>query len=389
MLDKIHFIKVRLSSKSRTPSRARQSLIILPAALGLALALVPTVPSPAQTQDLATADAPRVFYAEARRAPLRETLQVMGTVVAPRSTWIAAEVAGAVEHFDVRIGDRVSRGQSVARLRAKPLELRLAAARGELIEAEARHRAAELRLERMQRLADSEVVSSQTADDALYEVQSWLGRVQRLKAEVERFEDDKARTVVRAPFDGVIVSESTQVGQWIDVGARVVELVALDGLEARLDIPEAHLHDLNPGDTVLITSEARPEHRAEGTLRAVVPQASQRARTFPAFVSLPPSSTLATGVLVRGELKIGGDDDVLLIPGDALVSRDSQSQVFVIGADSTVRAVAVRPGDRSRGVWREIHGSSLKAGDLVVTHGNESLHDGDTVQARAREYKAP
>ena len=387
MLDKIHFIKVRLSSKSNAERRVPRipgAFFLLAA---LALAQVPSAGF-AQAQDLPPTDAPRVFYAQARRSPVKDTLKVMGTVVAPRSTWIAAEVAGAVETLDVRIGDRVRQGRQIAQLRTRPLELRLSAARGELIEAEARLRAAELRLERMQRLAASEVVASQTADDALYEAQSWQGRIQRLKAEVERFEDDIARSVVRAPFDGVIVAQDTQIGQWIDVGARVVELVALDGLEARLDIPEAHLHDVQAGDPVLVTSEARPEQRIQGTLRAVVPQASERARTFPAFVSLPSPSPLATGVLVRGELTLGTRDDVLLIPGDALVDRDTQSLVFVVGGDGAVRAVAVRPGER-QGVWREILGSSLKAGDLVVTHGNEGLKDGDRVQAQAREYPTP
>ena len=357
------------------------------AGLGL-LVLAACLPAAAQTDDLGSSEGPKVLYTEARRASVGESLQVMGTVVAPRSTWIGAEVAGAVAALEVRTGDKVRQGQVVARLRTRPLELRLEAARGLLVEAEARHHGAELRLERLRTLQGSEVVSSQTVDDALYELQSQQGQVQRLKAEVEAFADDLDRAVLRAPFAGVITAERTQVGQWIDVGAAVVELVALDGLEARLDIPEHRWQELEPGAEVLITSDALPGRSVRGTLRAVVPQASERARTFPAFVALPRGGPLAAGVLVRAELSFSPSSDALLVPGDAVVTRGGQSQVFVLGSDSVVRSVSVRV-DGSAGTWRKIYAPSIRSGDFVVTHGNETLQNGDSVSAEAKDYPAP
>ena len=350
-------------------------------------ALPSSTPAHAQAQDRGEEKPPAVLYTQARQAQVEDSFRAVGTVLPSRSAWIAAEISGAVERLEVRVGDRVKKGQALARLRSLPMKLRLAAAGGELKEAEARLASVQLRLERVKRLAGSEVVSSQTADDAAYEVQSWEGRVARLKAEAERLQDDLDRTVLRAPFAGAVVAEKTQVGQWINIGDPVVELVALRGLEARLDIPEDRYRDVEPGHNVTITSDAFPDRHVTGKLRAIVPQAADRARTFPAYVTLPDDAGLAVGILVRGECSLSSQTQAVLVPSDAVVRRESGHRVFVLDTTDgdSVRSIEVRLGGR-QGLWREVYPSGkLSNGDSVITQGNENLRDGQRVSAQAEE----
>ena len=344
-------------------------------------------PSPAQAQGTERSEAAPVRFAQARAGDGREVLSLMGKVVASRSTVVAGEVAGSVESMAVRPGTRVRKGQELARLRRRPMELRLAAARGELEEAQARVGSNELRLQRLRKLAGSEVVSTQNVDDALYELQAWEGRVARLEAEVERLQDDLERGVLKAPFDGTVVRETTQVGQWIHVGDPIVELVSLDQLEVRLDVPESHYGSLEPGTKVVVTAESTQIAPAEGELRAVVPQASERAHTFPAYVSLKPDSGLAVGMLVQGRLEIGDPRHGVWVPKDAILADDQGHTVFTMLEDFSVTRVEVSPG-RSKGPWRQVTvlSGSLGIGDAVITHGNEALRDGQQVRAVRQEY---
>ena len=322
-------------------------------------------------------------YTQARQAEVQNRLRVMGRVVASRSTVVASEVAGSVEEVSVRPGTRVRRGQALARLRTRPLELRLAAARGELAEAQARLRSSRLRLERLQTLAGSEVVSTQNVDDATYESQAWEGRVARASAEVERLQDDLEHSVLRAPFDGTVVEEKTQPGQWVNVGTPMVEMVSLQGLEARLDIPEDQYGALVPGTEVTVTAEASAV-AVTGALRAVVPKAAERAHTFPAYVGLPVDSGLAVGMLVRGEMSLGATGSAVWVPKDAIVTQGAGHGIFVMTDELSVRWVEIRPG-RVDGAWQEVDGG-VAPGDFVVTHGNERLQEGAHVRAVRQEY---
>ncbi len=344
-------------------------------------------PGSAWGQGTERSDAAPVRFTQARAGEGREVLRLMGKVVASRSTVVAGEVAGSVERMSVRPGARVRKGQELARLRRRPMELRLAAARGELEEARARTSSSELRLQRLRKLAGSEVVSTQNVDDALYELQAWEGRVARLEAEVERLKDDLERGVLKAPFDGTVVRETTQVGQWINVGDPVVELVSLDQLEVRLDVPESHFGSLKPGAKVVVTAESTQIEPVEGELRAVVPQASDRAHTFPAYVSLKPDSGLAIGMLVQGRLEIGNPRDGVWVPKDSILTQDQGHAVFTMLEDFSVARVEVHPG-RSKGSWQQVTvlSGSLGIGDAVITHGNEDLRIGQQVRAVRQEY---
>ena len=361
-----------------------RSKILAPCLLGLMVLLMP---GEMRAQGTERSDAAPVRFTQARQGEGREVLRLMGTVVASRSTVVAGEVAGSVEKMSVRPGTRVRRGQELARLRTRPMELKLAAALGELDEARARSNSSELRLERLRKLAGSEVVSTQNVDDGLYEFQAWKGRVARLEAEVERLKDDLERGVLRAPFAGTVVRESTQVGQWIDIGDPIVELVSLDQLEVRLDVPESHYGSLEPGTKVAVTAESTGIEPAAGELRAVVPQALDRAHTFPAYVSLPADTGLAIGMLVQGRIEVGSPRDGIWVPKDAILTQGQGHAVFAMSEDFSVSRVTVEPG-RSEGPWREIKvlSGSLAAGDPVITHGNENLREGQQVRAVRQEY---
>jgi RND family efflux transporter MFP subunit len=131
---------------------------------------------------------------------------------------VASEIAGLVVEFTGQEGRRVNEGEVLVRLKRDNLEVNLKAAEAQLKEDEARHQLARRNLERMRELYNSKDVSQKQLDDATFEFGAWEARLERLKAEIARISDDLKRSVITAPFRGVIVRKRTELGEWIVQG---------------------------------------------------------------------------------------------------------------------------------------------------------------------------
>ena len=329
-----------------------------------------------------------VRFTEAKEHNVRRTLVLPGSVEALTTSTIASTVDGVVVEFLAREGRRVKTGDVLARQRSTTLELRLEAQRASLKEAQARLKLAESNLTRARELFQAGVISRQQYDDAQSEFTAWQGRSESLQADIARLEDDIDRCRVRAPFDGVVVRERTEVGQWLAVGAPVADLVAINQVEIRVDVPERHFPDLRVGATAAVTFEALPGFRTQGRIIALVPRADPQARTFPIKVRVPNEhGRIGVGMLAQVSFPAGEVYRATVVPKDAVVRRGPREIVYRLNGDNTVEEVAVETGT-AVGVWVEVR-SWLRAGDKVVTRGNERLRPGQPVQPTPIAYERP
>ncbi len=319
-----------------------------------------------------------VKYSEAEQRAAPSSVVLPGTVQSRTASVVASEVAGLVVQLAAREGEAVKRGQSIAKLRRSSLELRLAESKAERKESAARLQMARRSLERSQELFDSGVVSQSQLDDAASETEAWEGRVARSEAQIARLEDDLARSRIPAPYDGVIVAEHIAVGEWLDVGGAVVEMVATDELEVVTALPERYFHSVSLGMKVTVTFEAVPGYRVQGEVSSIVPRADGQARSFPVKVLVAnPEGRIAAGMLARLALAAGSERPATFVPKDAIVSRGPARMVYVIGDDETVQAVTVTTGTAD-GEWIAVEGAVMP-GSRVVVRGNERLRPGQKV----------
>jgi RND family efflux transporter MFP subunit len=330
----------------------------------------------------------QVRFTPAREQNLRRLLTLPGTVEARTASTVAASVAGQVVEFPGKEGLRVRKGDVLARQRTVTLELALAARRADLKEADARLKLAESNLARARELFAATVIAREQLDDRQSEFNAWQGRVESLREEIRRIEDDIELCAIRAPFNGVVVREHTEVGQWLSAGAAVVELLALDEVEVRVDVPERYFADLRAGSAATLTLESLPNLRLQGKVIAIVPRADQQARTFPVKVLVDNErNALGAGMLAQVSFPIGEAYPATLVPKDAVISQGPQKFVYRLNGDNTVELVAVETGNAA-GLWLEVRGN-LRPGDRVITRGNERLQPGMSVQATALNYARP
>jgi RND family efflux transporter MFP subunit len=293
-----------------------------------------------------------------------------------------------VERLLAREGDRVDQGQPLVTLRRQNLALRLEAVRGQLKEAEARQNLARTSLERTRGLFAEKIISEQQLDDALSEFEAWQGRVDQLQAEVARLEDDLARATVRAPFSGVVVEERIAEGEWLAEGGAVVELVDQEDLEVTVEVPEGSFDGLQVGTPARVVVSSLGDLEVEGTVRAVVPRADSRARTFPVKIAIAGrEGRIAVGMLAHVHLPVGTAVESIIVPKDAIVEQGDQKVVYRIDSDNKVERLDVQVGSPV-GVWVSVEGE-IRSGDRVVTRGNERVFPGQSVEGESLEYELP
>ncbi|MBP2227785.1 multidrug efflux system membrane fusion protein [Azospirillum agricola] len=358
--------------------------------LSLGLLVLPAAAVPAAAQM-------RVKVAAVVAAPLRQTLQLPGNLVAPRSSALTPQVEGHVAELLVEAGDRVEAGQPLLRLDDTVARLELERLQHALREAEHLHRDARRLAREAETLAGAQSVSrsksqTQTAQAAIEEA-----RVSQLRAAVAIQGERLRHHTLAAPFAGAVTGRQAERGQWVGTGGAVLRLTGTDPLRVDVAVPERHFGRIAAGTPVTVLAAEGSGGNRDGaggiaaSVERIVPAADPVSRSFLVHIGLPnPTGALMPGMSARVVFALdhGRDDAALQVPADAVVRKaDGGARVWVVrsggdGAPATARPVEVRTG-RHAGGWVEIAapdgGDFLRPDDLVVVQGNEGLRPGQPV----------
>jgi len=316
-------------------------------------------------------------------------MRLVGTIRPRLRSVIAAEVSGLVAEYPVDIGDEVRKGQIVCKLRsvtrvAEHAEAvsRLAELDAALEEANAMLDKAVFESQRMTALWEEKRATEKEYTDARADHRAAAGRARQAenalntqKAVVEVLADNLSQTEIRAPFDGVVVTKRTEVGAWVEQGGEIAELVDLSIVRARVNVPEAIIGHCKVGCDALVRVDAlKSDHSAKIT--RVVPDADERARTFPVEVDVEnPQRELRAGMFVSVAMPSGPSGKRLVVPKDAVVVRGAGRILFVVREGekgATAMPVPVSIISEVRDLVA-VEASGLSAGDRVVIRGNEYM----------------
>jgi RND family efflux transporter MFP subunit len=358
-------------------------LPLLGAALTIALAsaFVIALSGPALAQQAAASAAPKpaltVKRVVAQTGSWNQTLSGTGSISAWQEVVIGAEIGGQrLLTLMVDVGDRVKKGQVLAKLSPGTLEADLAASKAALLEAEAAAREAGQTAARVKTLQGSEALSPQAIDQALAADAAAQARVAAAKARVQADSLRLSYTQITAPDDGVISARIATPGALVQPGQELFRLQRQGRLEWRAEVPGAELAQLKAGQTVRVQPSGAPP--VEGRIRRVAPQIDPQTRNGLVYVDLKATGgdALRAGLFARGDFVLG-ESQALSLPQSAVLLRDGFSYVFRIDG-AKVRQTKVQVG-RREGERVEVK-SGLSAGAAVVESGVGFLADGDTVR---------
>ena len=324
--------------------------------------------------------------------PKSQTYPVIGRLVAQRTGAVAARINGAVVEMNATVGDRVNKGDIIAVLAIERLTAQrdkyaaaLATRRAmvQTAQAEASKTAQELR--RMSNLKKSSAFSRARYEDLQRDVDARQATLverrsqqKEAQAELDQVAIDLYNGRIRAPYSGVVSEKHTEIGSYVNVGNPVVTLISDTEIEVEAEVPSDRIAGLSPGTIVRFRLDDGTDHRA--TVRSIIPRENARTRTRP--VRFTPkfgekSSRFAINQSVTVLVPIGKIQQVVTVHKDAIVHRGPNRVV------SIVRNGKAFPRQVTLGVAvgnRYIVEKGLKAGDQVVTHGNETLPPGAAVR---------
>jgi RND family efflux transporter MFP subunit len=308
---------------------------------------------------------------------IRDSVILVGTATPRVRSLFASEVEGLVEELYVDEGDTVKEGQALAKLGSSALEIQLEVARAARNEARQRYLQAKSELERSVKLRRSESIAEKKFLDDRFEAMAWEKRVRQREAQISRLRDLLAKKTIIAPFSGFVSKKHTEVGQWVEQGGAIVTLIDLAYVHVVVQVPERYVDRIRVGDRASVSVDALGNKRFPGKIIAIIPEGDREARTFPVKVEIGNKNfQTKSGMLCHVSFSLGKPYRALLVPKDALVTRDNKKFVFTYQND-IVKLIRLDVKGYHGGM-AEVSGE-LKPGLLVVIRGNERLRNGQKV----------
>jgi membrane fusion protein (multidrug efflux system) len=305
-----------------------------------------------------------VEVANVEPSVVRDQFQALGSVDSDELIDIVAEISAKVIELPFAEGQAVGAGQLLARLDDSEIKAQAMRAGAERDRARSDH-------ERAKQLFDRNAVSAKELDDATIDL-----RV--AEADYEVAAARLAKTLIRAPFAGLVGRRRVSQGAYLSVGQQITELARVDRMRVTFAAPERFMGDLRVGVPVAIQTPAYPGETFSGRLSVVDPIVDPQTRTVQLVASVPNRERrLRPGMSADVRVTLAQRSSALMVPDEAVFAEGNQEFVYVVQADSTVTRAAVRLGTRDSAMVEVVSG--LDAGARVVRAGHQKLFDGARV----------
>ena len=329
-------------------------------------------------------------------------LNATGRVAAWKKAAVSTKATGRLEWLGVQEGSRVKSGEVIARLEnldvsaARDSSLATAnAARANLEQGAAEMRDAESSYKRAQDLYAKKFIPEAQLDAARARFEKAQASISSLKAAIGVAEANARQagvsveqTLIRAPFDGIVLTKNANVGDIItpfssatDSKGAVVNMADMDTLEVEADVSEASISKIKVGMPTEIQLDAYPDVRLLGEVSRVVPTVDRTKATLLVKVKFVekdervlPDMSAKVAFLSRAP-KPEERKPVTAVRPETIAKRGDKSYVYLVDDKSAVKEIAVTPS--KLGDLMEVKG--VKAGDKVVLNPTEKVREGATV----------
>lgn len=314
------------------------------------------------------------------------TIEVTGTVRARTSALVSARIPGTVSVLHVREGDRVHKGQLLARLdsqehtaQAGAADAAVEEARQGVAEAQARRKLSDATFLRFKALYEEQALTRQEFETRQTERELAHQGVERAEARLRQAQQTGRAassiadyTRIIAPISGVITTKQADLGATVFPGQPLMTIEDPATYQLELAIPESYAGKVAPGTPVQITLDAF-QKSLPATVAELVPTAESGSRTFTAKVNLAIKG-LSSGMFGRGTIAIDGSTQGILVPKQALFERGGLTAVWAVDKDNIARMRLVRSGKQINNQIEILSG--LSTGDRIVTAELATVSDG-------------
>ena len=310
---------------------------------------------------------------EAVNIEIAPIVWVTGTVIGRFDSKIAAEVEGTLETV-LEVGDRLEKNDVVAKVDDKTYRLALNEIQTEVKPIETMVEFYRREAGRLEKLAKQNNAAKNQLDETQTSRDEALAKIRVVQARLAMARDDLNRTTVRAPFPGVVIERFKSPGERVDAGDQIIRIIDIDRVEVQARIQQTSYSHVKSGDQLKIKG---PSGVINGIVRTIIPVGDDVSRLYEIRVEFEQPDWPA-GIAVEIAAPVNEKQNVVAVPRDALVIRQSGIMVYKINGDNKAELVPVKTGV-SNATHIEVIGN-IKEDDQIVVRGNERLRPGQAVQ---------
>jgi len=333
-----------------------------------------------------------VELAPVKRGDMIETLSVVGNLVGAATVEAVPKISGRLDAVNVRLGDRVSRGQTLAKIEDREIaeQVKQAKASFDVAAATIRQREADLKLaqtnlDRSRNLFDRQLIPRQTFDDTDAKHQAALAaldlaRAQYVQAQarLDELTINLADTNITSPVSGFVGKRALDAGAWVTPNSSFISVVDIGIVRLVANIVEKDLRRIAQGIKAAVSVDAFPGETFQGHIAHVAPVLDPATRTAQIEVEIDnPSFRLKPGMYAKVDFTVERKEHTLVVPANAIVDLNGQKGVFLPDEGDVAKFTPVTLGMTNPSQVEVSNG--LAEGMQVVTTGAAALRDGDRI----------
>lgn len=324
--------------------------------------------------------------AKVRTVAVTETVRsentgLIGVLYFDRVSRISTEVPGMVQEAFFSAGDRIKKGDVLIRINTDFLDKDLALEKARIAQTEVRIEKTLKNLERYEKLFKSEAVSEIDYDNLYFSHQELIKEKEVQGKALDKIQLQRAKCVIKAPFDGIILEKTVDAGDWVIPGGMLYRVGAADDLFVKVPVPETLLKFTN-GNQRVETELTAYGRKIEGTIEGILPEADEKTKNV--FVKVRPEGIHDLGLAMAENMSAtvympaSESKTLKRIPRDALVSFQGKRFVYTVKdqhAKMLPVTIVAYMGDAVG-----VNDPHIAAGMPVVVDGNERLRPDQPVE---------
>ncbi|MFO7605927.1 MAG: efflux RND transporter periplasmic adaptor subunit [Desulfurivibrionaceae bacterium] len=270
-----------------------------------------------------------VVVASIGQQEVAENRPFIGRLYYDTASQISAEVSGLVEVVAVNEGDTVEKDAPLLRLNTELLDREIDIKLAEIEQIDLRISHAEKQYRRLENLYEKEGISEKLYEDARYAYEDELQEKQVAELELKKLLLDLEKSVVKAPYDGMVMAKNVDSGDWVQPGKPLIKLGSVKDLFVEVPIGETLLRFVEPGSRVGVEIEAYGR-KMQGTVEGIDPVADPKTKNVFVKVRIPAQENIAENISAKVFVPVGARKRLSIIPRDALVSMGGNDFVYTI-----------------------------------------------------------
>jgi len=332
-----------------------------------------------------------VDMAPASRHEVIDYVTVVGNLIGQATVDVVPRVGGRIDSIPVKLGDRVTRGQTIAKIEddqiKEQINQRMASLevnKANVTQRESDAKLAETIFQRMKVQYDRDLLSKQLLEDAEAKYNTAVSNVGVAKAQlvqmqssVDELKITLANTTVTSPVDGFVSKRVLDQGAFAGANTVILSVVDIGIVRMVANLVEKDVKRVQPGVSALVEVDAFPGEQFTGQVSRVAPVFDPATRTAPMEIEVPnPGFRLKPGMYARVRLTVDRRPNALTVPRGAVADLEGKRGVFML-ENGVARFHEVKTGLQDNERVEVLEG--LTEGQRVVTVGTLALRDGDRI----------